>query len=84
MTKNETNAQHKGKMNSKTLIIAIGALLVIGAGTGLYTLTDSGETDCEEKYDQALNEEIDSGEIPDECEPVPEEVERQILIQALN
>lgn len=71
-------------MNTKTLVIATGALIIIGAGIGLYALIDSGEKDCEEKYDQVVNEKTDVEDIPEDCQPVPEEVETEILIQAFD
>jgi hypothetical protein len=59
-------------------IVILSAFLLIGGGG------EVEQVDCEEEYDRAVNGSIQAEEISEQCTPVPEDVERQLLAQAMN
>lgn len=67
-------------MNSLHLASIAFVALILAGGTAL--VTTQGEPDCEERYDELINGQIDSTELPDQCRPIPEDVERQVLVKA--
>jgi len=67
----------------KLAVAGAVALVSMGAIVGGMMFLDSEPVDCEEIYDQAKEGEIEPDEIPEECEPVPEDVEQELLLQAL-
>jgi hypothetical protein len=56
--------------------VILSAILLVGGGSEV--------VDCGQEYDRAVNGSIQAEEISEQCTPVPEDVERQLLAQAMN
>lgn len=61
-----------------SIVIVLIASIVIGA-----VLYDSSEPNCEEEYEKVLDGDLDSSEVSETCKPIPEDIENQLLVQAL-
>lgn len=66
-----------------TRILAGGLILLILIVAGGYMALEGQAVDCDRKYNQTIEGEIEPGEIPEECRPLPDKVEDRILAQAL-
>jgi hypothetical protein len=66
---------------NKSYLAAITFVALILAGGTVLVATQEGPG-CEERYDDLIDGQIDSTELPDQCRPIPEDVENQVLINA--
>ncbi len=87
------------KDNKKALtVISIAVMLAVAGGIAVYmqfgggspeeTVTTNGDVDttqktCAEIYDEILNSQRSVESLPERCEPLPDDVERQLYAQAL-
>lgn len=67
-------------MNKLHLASIVFVALILAGGTALVTTQE--EPNCEERYGELIDGQIDSTELPDQCRPIPEDVENQVLVNA--
>jgi len=70
-------------MNRKLILAVTTVFLILAIVVGVLNM-DKGEIDCDVEYEKTLNNEMNSSDISEECRPLPEDVENQLLIQALD
>lgn len=77
----QENSQ-KFKSGHIGIALILATIVIVGGGAVLLN-PFTNKVNCENKYDAATNGEIEPEEIPDECRPLPEEVEKKLLLEAL-
>lgn len=68
-------------MNKNLILIGLAALLLIIGSTAAYSLLNSDSVDCEDKYDEIIEESTSVEDLPEECEPLPENVEQELGVE---
>jgi len=71
-------------MNKKLILAVTTVFLILAIAVVGVLNMDNGEIDCDAEYEKTLNNEMNSSDISEECRPLPEDVENQLLIQALD
>lgn len=66
-----------------TLAILLSLIITTAISTELVSENSKDRTECSEIYDKVIEGEKKATDIPDKCEPLPEDIENQILAQAL-
>lgn len=69
--------------NKKFLILVIVSVLILVTGIYLFNPSNGEDVQCDEEYQRAVENEIDLENISEECRPLPDDVEHQVLAQAL-
>jgi hypothetical protein len=62
--------------------LAAAIVLVAALAGGAYIMTGEEKVNCETQYDRLLNDTIDSTEITEQCRPIPEDIQNQVLAEA--
>lgn len=68
---------------SKKIIAAIGVLVLVLGAAGLFLQDSNSQVNCEEVYNQTVDGEMPADQIPEQCRPLPEDVEKKVLLRAL-
>nr|EGQ40461.1 MAG: hypothetical protein J07AB56_11900 [Candidatus Nanosalinarum sp. J07AB56] len=66
-------------------LLAVSVVLVVSdVVPGISSSEAEESVDCDTQYDRTIAGEMESGEITEDCRPIPESVKNQVLAKALS
>jgi len=73
--------EQKSSGDKLVVLVVITIFVLVGLSATVFNPFKE-QIDCDKKYDAAIEGDIKAEDIPEKCRPIPEDVEKKLLLNA--